>query len=804
VLGGPFGLLADASQVASGLPAWARWDAVSASSVLGVPVPPDMQGLVSALAPALAGVSAAIGFATFSLLFLTESTLSTPYPDGRYNARTAEAYFAERPGAQLFRTLDLMRLSLRFGLALFLDWRFKRIDANQPQRAQELTRLLTDCGATFIKIGQALSIRTDLLSPPYIEALSQLQDRVPAFSNDLAYATIRAELGLPAPLGKGGSPSDIPFVFSELSAKPVAAASLGQVYRARVRETGIEVAVKVQRPGVLEAIAIDMHLLRNAAALAKRLLPWLNTDLVGAVDEWGLRFVDELDYEMEAASALAFRRDVALTPLANVVCAPLPIPSLSSRRVLTAEWVSGVRLDSAPPAEIGKLCAVGLTSYLTMLLETGTLHCDPHPGNLLRTENGRLCILDWGLVTKVEGELQISFLEHIAHLTSRDFAAIPNDLVRLGFVPAGKEEAIAQAGVGEVLANLYMMLSGGGGANKIDVSEVARTLTGLTQTYGNIFQIPPYFLYILRAFTVLEGIGLQNDPDYSIVDACLPYITRRLVTDPSPRSRAALRSFVSSAAASGGARQIDARRAQQLVGGLSTYASATLGVNASGTSDEEDAISIATKLLLDERGNPLQSLLIDETARLADAVARDLASQIDAQLMRSGAAAVLDPLGAWAMMRQLLVKEAEDEEVLTMLRELLDTPAGATGTHAIAALPPSALGSALSPLSDAPPPTLRAALSNMDAELRTKLMRQAWEQRAGAATFGMRLAARMLLRASERLGRLSDPGVVDGQARDEMLIAIASVGKAATALSAAQLASQTAHHDDVDSSRVAT
>jgi predicted unusual protein kinase regulating ubiquinone biosynthesis (AarF/ABC1/UbiB family) len=262
----------------------------------------------------------------------------------------------------------------------------------------------------------------------------------------------------------------------------VAAASLGQVYRARVRETGIEVAVKVQRPGVLEAIAIDMHLLRNAAALAKRLLPWLNTDLVGAVDEWGLRFVDELDYEMEAASALAFRRDVALTPLANVVCAPLPIPSLSSRRVLTAEWVSGVRLDSAPPAEIGKLCAVGLTSYLTMLLETGTLHCDPHPGNLLRTENGRLCILDWGLVTKVEGELQISFLEHIAHLTSRDFAAIPNDLVRLGFVPAGKEEAIAQAGVGEVLANLYMMLSGGGGANKIDVSEVARTLTGLTAT----------------------------------------------------------------------------------------------------------------------------------------------------------------------------------------------------------------------------------------------------------------------------------------------------------------------------------
>jgi predicted unusual protein kinase regulating ubiquinone biosynthesis (AarF/ABC1/UbiB family) len=151
-----------------------------------------------------------------------------------------------------------------------------------------------------------------------------------------------------------------------------------------------------------------------------------------------------------------------------VVCAPQPILEFSSKRVLTAEWVNGQRLDAASNSkgDVGKLCAVGLTAYLT------------------------ICILDWGLVTKVEGELQITFLEHIAHLTSRDYPAIPGDLVRLGFVPEGQEEAIAQAGVAEVLGTLYAQLAGGGGAKKIDVNEVARTMTGLTQNYGECRAMP--------------------------------------------------------------------------------------------------------------------------------------------------------------------------------------------------------------------------------------------------------------------------------------------------------------------------
>jgi hypothetical protein len=233
--------------------------------------PPEESGIFSSsvftqLYPAFVGAGAALLVSGFLLLLLQEPKLDKVYANGKYDPRDAEAFFAERPGAILFRTLDLFRLGLRFGVQLLLDWRFGRIDKNQPKRAKELTRLLTDCGATFIKIGQALSIRTDLLSPAYIASLSELQDRVPAFSNAQAFEMIRAELGLPKKSATD-NPFELPECFSELSAKPVAAASLGQVYRARLRESGVEVAVKVQRPGVLEAVALDMHLIRMTAAL---------------------------------------------------------------------------------------------------------------------------------------------------------------------------------------------------------------------------------------------------------------------------------------------------------------------------------------------------------------------------------------------------------------------------------------------------------------------------------------------------------------------------------------------------------
>ena len=228
--------------------------------------------------------------------------------------------------------------------------------------------------------------------------------------------------------------------------------------------------------------------------------------------------------------------------------------------------------ELSPAADVDKLCSLAMNTYLTMLLDTGTLHCDPHPGNLLRTPDGRLCILDWGLVSEIRPDIQIYLIEHVAHLTSQDYRKVPADLVALGFVPEGKEAAIQDTDAVEVLTSVYAQFAGGGGAAKIDVGLVINELTGLSEKYGNLFQLPPYFAYIARAFGVLEGIGLSNNPNYAIVGECLPYVSQRLLTDPSPRVGGALNSFVfGEEAMQSDDRVLDAERLELILSGFGSY-----------------------------------------------------------------------------------------------------------------------------------------------------------------------------------------------------------------------------------------
>ena len=221
---------------------------------------------------------------------------------------------------------------------------------------------MTVLGPSFIKIGQSLSIRTDLISPAYVRGLKSLQDQVPSFPSDEAYAIIKEDLGV-----------DVNEVFESLGETPVAAASLGQVYKGVLRETGQEVAVKVQRPDIMNQIALDMYLIREVAAVLKRTFN-LNTDLVGTTDAWGVGFVDELNYLDEGENAMKFTESMQATPLANVVFSPPVIEKYCSERVLVTEWVDGERLDRSDQKDVTVLCSIAMNTYLTMMLETGLLH----------------------------------------------------------------------------------------------------------------------------------------------------------------------------------------------------------------------------------------------------------------------------------------------------------------------------------------------------------------------------------------------------------------------------------------------
>jgi hypothetical protein len=186
--------------------------------------------------------------------------------------------------------------------------------------------------------------------------------------------------------------------------------------------------------------------------------------------------------------------------------------------------------------------------------------------------------MDWGLVTSVRSDLQGVYIEHIAHLVSRDYAEVPDDLVKLGFVGKGQEAAVREQGVVDTLADIYGKWAMGGGAAKVDVGVVVTQLTGLTKKYGNFFRLPPYFAYVARAFGVLEGIGLQANPDYAIVGECLPYIAQRIITGKNADSKRALESFIYGKEKDKSYRVLDAERIQLLIEGLGSYQSTTAGV----------------------------------------------------------------------------------------------------------------------------------------------------------------------------------------------------------------------------------
>lgn len=541
-----------------------------------------------------------------------------------YDPDIISLYWGKRPRAVATRIIQLMSVAGGFLSNLALDLINGKIKENEVARAIELREIVTSLGPAYIKLGQALSIRPDILSPAAMTELQKLCDKVPSFPDDVAMALVEEELGQPWQE-----------IYSELSASPIAAASLGQVYKGRLKGTGELVAVKVQRPFVLETVTVDLYIIRKLGLFLRR-FPQVSIDVVGLVDEWASRFFEELDYVNEGENGTRFA-EMMRNDLPQVVV-PKTYHNYTSRKVLTTQWIDGEKLSQSTESDVGALVNVGVICYLKQLLDTGFFHADPHPGNMIRTPDGKLAILDFGLVTRLTDDQKYGMIEAIAHLIHRDYKAIVKDFVKLGFIPEG----VNLEPILPVLAKVFDQALEGGGAKNINFQELASDLAQITFDYP--FRIPPYFALIIRAIGVLEGIALVGNPDFAIVDEAYPYIAQRLLTDESPRLRNALRytiygksgvfdaerfidvmqafeNFIT-AAKSGGGEDLNGNMA-----GLAMLPNRTdsfvPGFPMIISQQKPIKTRAALAFLLSDKGNFFREFILDEIVKAIDAVSRE-------------------------------------------------------------------------------------------------------------------------------------------------------------------------------------
>ena len=427
---------------------------------------------------------------------------------------------------RLWQTLLPIGLLL---LAVLTDKLSGRLKDEQVarDRAREATNLLAQLGPAFIKAGQALSTRPDIVPPLLLEELSRLQDQLPAFPSDLARACIAEDLG--------GSAEEL---FGSLEAEPISAASLGQVYRGTLKD-GRSIAVKVQRPGLREQITLDLYIVRNIAGWLKANIGFIRSDLVALIDELGKRVFEEMDYCNEADNAERFAGLHKHNPR---IAVPAIYRSLTSRRVLTMEWIEGVKLTrleavKAMGVNPDELVQIGVNCSLQQLLEHGFFHADPHPGNLLALADGRLAYLDFGMMSEVSRSSRTGLIRAVVHLVNRNFDALSHDFVTLGFLAEEVDLKPIVPAFEQVFGQAIEM-----GVSRMDFKAVTDDLSGVMYRFP--FQVPPYYALIIRSLITLEGIALSVDRNFKILGAAYPYFARRLLEDADPDLRRSLKEML--------------------------------------------------------------------------------------------------------------------------------------------------------------------------------------------------------------------------------------------------------------------
>jgi ubiquinone biosynthesis protein len=424
-----------------------------------------------------------------------------------------------RPQRSISRLSEIGRVATRHGFGYLIDRRRDNDNTNLADRGRRLREMFDELGPTFVKFGQLLSTRPDVVPPDIVAELRKLQDDVTPFPFEGVRAVIEAELGL-----------TLEQAFLEFSEAPLAAASIGQVHRA-VLPTGVAVAVKVQRPGAPRQIESDLQLMRTAARVVReRVRAFDFIDAEQLVDEFARSIRQELDYLNEARNAEAFRRNFGDS---DDVVVPKVIWRYTSPRVLTLEFLDGVQVVDIDPSEVSeeerREIAYRMTdAWMTMIFRHGFFHGDPHPANVLVLDDGRLGLVDFGLAGRLTDEDMARLTRLFVDAATENVAALPRRLAELGVRFPREREPELRAALEELYYRYY-----GGRLADIDPIEVIHEALDLV--YSLNLQLPTRFVILDKAIATLGSVGVELYPEFNVFEVAKPY-ARALMTERfSPR-----------------------------------------------------------------------------------------------------------------------------------------------------------------------------------------------------------------------------------------------------------------------------
>ncbi|KOP28099.1 hypothetical protein AMR41_01430 [Hapalosiphon sp. MRB220] len=384
-------------------------------------------------------------------------------------------------------------------------------EAKQAARRKVLAvwirNTLLDLGPTFIKVGQLFSTRADIFPSEYVEELSKLQDKVPAFSYQQVETIIEQELG-----------KNIPELFASFEPIPLAAASLGQVHKAVLR-SGEAVVVKVQRPGLKKLFEIDLRILKGIARYFQSHPKWgRGRDWIGIYEECCRILWEEIDYLSEGRNADTFRRNFRTYEWVKV---PRVYWRYTSSRVLTLEYAPGIKISQYEAIEAAgldrkQIARQGAQAYLLQLLDNGFFHADPHPGNIAVSPDGALIFYDFGMMGRIKSNIREGLMETLFGIASKDGDRVVQSLINLGALAPVEDMGPVRRSVQYMLDNFM--------DKPFENQSVAAISDDLYEiAYDQPFRFPATFTFVMRAFSTLEGVGKGLDPEFNFMEVAQPY-----------------------------------------------------------------------------------------------------------------------------------------------------------------------------------------------------------------------------------------------------------------------------------------